>query len=402
MNQPSIETRRNNVFTKLHSMGIRPSFPPTNETNQSEGADGDCICPFADLHTHQEADPTKPTVRIWLDRVDGNRPELGGKVYLSCRHMSCQEALWESVTLPIRKMEAPTRTHQSNHTRPHTPMQPNPETALAQKRKLASAVAGKAFTETILNDPTTLAVSEADIMRLSPFPLLSKSGERPPLAQLALFLSLFHPDDLVYLGDVEDAKSTSHIRTRAQWDQWIDDFSRSATFGEDQQHWPWPGHYTSSATYKSAADGRNNLNALSRRFVVCESDKLGKKEQLRVIHQLIRDKRFPVAYVLFSGSKSYHIGLRIPEPSEIDLAFLSGIPGTQAPRELIKTRRPERFGGMGFDPATTRLVQPIRIPGPMHPRTGRLQRLLYIDPDMGYESIPTELMEAPQAPEAAE
>jgi hypothetical protein len=298
--------------------------------------------------------------------------------------MSCQDALWQEVTLPARK----SLPRQVGGKRP-IPVPPNPELKAMQDKKIKGALAGKEFTNQILNDPTTLSATEDMIFNLSPLPLRTKSGiERPPLIQLSLFLSLFHPDDLIYMGDTEDAKDANHIRTQAQWNQWIDNFLRSPIAGEDPTTWPWPGRFTTSSTFKTSDGGRNNENQLLRRFVVCESDSLGKKEQLRVIKALIEDPRFKVAYVLHTGSKSYHIGLSIPEPTELELAFLAGIPGSQAPKELIKTRRPERFGGMGFDAATVRKVQPVRIPGPINPRTGRPQRLLYIDPSLGYESSP--------------
>jgi hypothetical protein len=381
--KPTTEHRKAVIINELARFGIVPSFPPADPTNEAEGVDGDCVCPYLHLHTVPESDPGRHTTRIWLDRPDGNRPEAGGRLMLSCRHTSCQDALWQEVTLPARKSDGTTRSA--------PPLISTPEVVAARKRSVQAAVAGKERTTVILNDPGTLMTTEADIMRLSPFPMLSSKGNpRPPLTQLLLFLSLFHPDDLVYLGEEGDAKQASHIRPRKDWDAWINHFSTTAAAAEEPHLWPWPGHFTTGSAFREREGGRNNANLQARRFVVCESDKLGKKEQLRVVRAMIADPKIPVAYVLHSGGKSYHVGLRLPNPTNLDLAYLVGVPGSHAPRELTPRRKPERFGGMGFDHATVRDVQPVRIPGPFNPRTGRPQRLLYIDPSMGYDSTPAE------------
>jgi hypothetical protein len=253
------------------------------------------------------------------------------------------------------------------------------------QQKATDAIAGRSFTESILNDVSTLNTTEEDIMKLSPFPIKPGAAERLPFLHSQLLLSMFHSDDLVYWGEVEDARNPQSIRTRREWLNQLEILQKSVACQEAPHLWPWAGRFTTGSTFLTNTGGRNLLNMKERRFVVCESDTLGKKDQLRVIKTMINDKRFAVAYVLFSGSKSYHIGLKSSSLGEREAAFLTGIAGSQVPKELIKTRTPVRFGGMGFDPMTTREVQPVRIPGPVHPKTGKMQRLLYIDPTFGYE-----------------
>lgn len=364
----------------LATLAAHPSFPPTNPTNVAEGADGDALCPFRDQHTKPDADPDTPTMRIWLDRPDPTHPENGGKVFLSCRHESCQQAVWELTSKLRREIRG-----KSPVTHP-TIRRPDPQAKMLLEKKAKAALAGKEFLETILNDSRTLNTTEEDIMKLSPLPIKPGGAEKNPFSHTLFHLALFADSDLLFFGDCDDAKNPQSIRTSAEWQETILRMQTSPVCQEDPSLWPWPGHFTTGSTYHDRKNGRNLANFMTRRFAVCESDGLPKKHQLRVIRTMIADKRFPIAYVLHSGGKSYHVGIRTEKLSELEMAFLGGIPGSQAPKEFITTRRPTRFGGMNFDHATLRETQPCRIAGPLNPKSGKMQRLLYIDPSLGYEA----------------
>lgn len=370
------------VTDALLKFGIVPSFPPTNQTNETGGADGDSTCPFKHLHTTTDPEPDQPTLRIWLDKVNPEKPQDPSKVFLSCRHTSCQAEVWENLTLPIRRTLDGGRISTTRKVaQPAKPVEVDP----IVKKRAEAAIAGKEFTEEILNDPTTLGTSEEDIMALSPMKITKAGALGNPFAQAEFFLSLFPEEELLWIGDPDTAKQHGKIRTAKEWSDQIDILRKSPSCQEAPELWPWPGRLITGSSYKDREGGRNNENQSKRFFVICEADKMSQKDQLRVIRAMIADKnRFRVAYVLYSGSKSYHIGLSDPDPSVLDLAFVSGIPGTQVPKEFVATKRPNRFGGMGFDHMTVGKTQPARFPGPIHPKTGNLQRLLYIDPSMGY------------------
>lgn len=369
----------NLVNETLTELGCQPSFPPTNQINLAEGADGDSLCPFRELHTKGSEDDR--SLRVWVNREDPNRPENGPRIFCSCRHTSCQDRVWAELTTPLRR-KAGGRTLTGSSI-------PNPKAKPVTQedtKKADAALAGKTFVDSILNDPATLHASEEEIMKMSPIPIRPGSAERNVFSQIHMFLSLFPQESNIWLGNPENANTPGSIRKTKEWMEYFTNMMTSPACQEEQHMWPFPGNFATGSTFKTPTNGRNNANLETRLFTVCESDKLGKKEQLRVIKALLSDKRFPIAYVLFSGSKSYHIGIRSKNPSELELAYLTGIPGSQAPRSYIKTKTPERFAGMGFDPATVRESQPCRMPGPINPKTGKMQRLLYINPAFGYDS----------------
>jgi hypothetical protein len=151
---------------------------------------------------------------------------------------------------------------------------------------------------------------------------------------------------------------------------------------EDSALWVWPGHFIAPCTFNTRDGSKTKDNMKQRLFAVAEADNLNRNEQLAVIHSMINDPRFPVAYVINSGSKSYHIGLKTTELSALDEAYLSGINNHE---KVTDRGRPKRkIGGMGFDPASLRSTQAVRLAGPTHTRTGYSQKLVYIDPNMGY------------------
>ena len=380
------------VAATLATYGVVPSFPALNETNHAEeGVDGDCVCPFASMHTTHRDGEGAHSVRIYLNRQDITHPENGGRIFFSCRHTSCQDMVWEKLTTVARRRVKGNRAYIAT-----TPIPaPAPDPKLIKRAKAAQT--GAALTHDVLEDPETLNTTEEEIMAMSPFKLKPGSAEKNPFAQAMVWVSLFPEKELLWFGESDEAKNEGAIRTGAEWGEFFANLQLSPACQEEPHLWPWPGHFSTGSSYKErdggrnvkkkgepVVEGENSGNWSKRYFAVCEADKLGKKEQLRLIKHMIQSPKFPVAYVLWTGNKSYHIGLKTSVLSDADIAMLSGIPGAQVPRDLVKTRRPERFGGMGFDHMALGASQPCRYPGPLNPRTGKQQRLLYIDLSMAY------------------
>lgn len=394
--------KTNTVLSELSALGCSPSAPPHDRQNYRDGAVGDAICPFHHMHTSRE-DDSKRTLRFWVDRVDSGKPQFGGKIFLSCRHESCRDQVWE-LTLRLRKMFdrsqkrtiLPTQTTNKPRTMNTKPTikelllekQEKENEAPVNERMAKIAILGKTFTEEILNSIETLGTTEEDIMKMSPFPIKPNSAERNPFAQTTAFIDLFPPKSLLWFGNADDAKNNQSIRSKEDWMDAITRLASSPVTQEDYTLWPWPGRFSTSSIYNEISGGRNLENFKIRCFFVLESDSLTKKDQLRIVKALIKDSRFSVAYVLSTGSKSYHIGIKATNLSDEDRAFFTGVPGSTLPKSIQVYRKPARFAGMGFDFATVREVQPVRYPGPVNPKTGRFQRLLYLDPSLSYDCIP--------------
>jgi hypothetical protein len=371
-----IETRRSIVSRYFgDTYGLTVTWGETDEP----GVHGVCHCPHRDQHS----DPSdeRETLRVYLSRRDyedkQNVPGNTPKVFLSCRHANnCPAGVWED-TLAIRKIEE-AENPESAYQRPKKAI-----TALiqetAEKKKLrAAAEAGHTWATKVIEGPD---ISEDDIASLSPFPTKKGKGHLPAYLQAQLHMELFPPDALVWVGNVEDAAKSEHIRSAAEWIKTLQILERSPQALEPQADWPWPGRFLAPCSFKTKDGGKNKENLEKRLFAVCEADSLTRAEQLKVIHAMIKDPRFPVAWVINSGSKSYHVGLRTNTTTEVDEAYLTGMKGW-SPKK--RGRPPTRYGGIGFDPASLRVTQAVRLAGPTHMKTGNSQRLVYINPELGY------------------
>jgi hypothetical protein len=349
--------------------------------NDPTDPDGECVCPHRHMHTHKDPDPQNPPreLRIWLDKPTLSNPEAMGKLFFSCRHCSCSDAVWTD-TLACRLQE------ESAHSFLLPPQKPNYEQMEKQNaenaKKIKWADQGKALKEQWL---TTPAVSEAELTAMSPYPITKGMH---PYTQAITFLSLFPDSACIWIGEPEGSDRRFSVKTAEEYtNRLFQNQCSPITRSEPEKDWVWPGHYIAPCEFVYNAPGRYKDHVLRRLFAVCENDLLTAPAQRQIIANMIKDPRFPVAYVLHSGSKSYHIGLKSEALADTDEAFLAGLSATRAKMTIEprgKGRPPKRYGGLGFDPASLRISQAVRIPGPLHQKTGKPQRLLYIDPTLGY------------------
>lgn len=352
-----------------------------------EGAIGECYCPHMKYHSDYNPEDPNPrkTLRIFIDRPDFNKTgqEIGKnpKIFLSCRHANhCVPLVWED-TLNCRRIEEsdyPAFVSPSGKRSILDIIDRNNKIDVQKK----IALAGQEYLQKILEKYKDNYPSEQDITDLSPFPVGKGKIHLMPYTQSVLQLELYPSDELVWLGEVETANNPANIRTAKAWIEQMRLLERSPMIDEDKANWIWPGHYIAPCTFKTRDGSKTKENMKQRLFAVAEADNLNRNEQLAVIYTMINDPRFPVAYVINSGSKSYHIGLKTDELSADDEAYLSGINNTTKTKERGRPKR--KIGGMGFDPASLRPTQAVRLAGPTHNRTGYSQKLVYIDPNMGY------------------
>lgn len=379
--QVRIETITNYLRERY---GLTPEwFDDVND----EGALGECYCPHMKYHSdYNPSDPNpRKTLRIFIDRPDfigtGQSQGKAPKIFMSCRHANhCVPLVWED-TLNCRKIE------ESDYPGIVPPSQPRSILEIINRSEKndiqkKAALAGSEYVQSILDDCRGTYPTEKDITDLSPFPVGKGKIHLMPYTQSILQLELYPENELVWLGEVETANNPANIRTAGEWIEQMRLLERSPMIHEDKALWIWPGHFIAPCTFNTRDGSKTKENMKERLFAVAEADNLNRNEQLAVIHSMINDPRFPVAYVINSGSKSYHIGLKTKGLSETDEAYLAGINNNSKVTEKGRPKR--KIGGMGFDPASLRPTQAVRLAGPTHNRTGYSQKLVYIDPNMGY------------------
>jgi len=194
--------------------------------------------------------------------------------------------------------------------------------------------------------------------------------EGSPEDDAALFLRwMYRPDDVVWIGERYDTgkpEHSKHFRTLEQWLQ-ADDVN---------------GPLICPATFLAGVHGRTQANIAARPYLVLEGDaadavcaeKQARKEPLTdddkernraaclaVLNWCRLKARLTLRAVVDSGSKSLHGWFDLPDEGTL---------------EEMKLALP----ALGFDAATLRPAQPVRLPGVRRCETGRWQRLLYLNP----------------------
>ena len=352
-----------------------------------EGAIAECYCPHMKYHSDYNPNDPNPrkTLRIFIDRPDfigtGQSQGKAPKIFMSCRHANhCVPLVWED-TLNCRKMGESDYPGLVPPSQPRSILEIINRSEKSEKENKA-ALAGGEYVKSILDKARDNYPTEQDITDLSPFPVGKGKIHLMPYTQSILQLELYPKDELVWIGEVETANNPANIRTAGEWIDQMRLLERSPMINEDTALWIWPGHFIAPCTFKTRDGSKTKENMKERLFAVAEADNLNRNEQLAVIYSMIKDPKFPVAYVINSGSKSYHIGLKTKVCGDADIAFLAGINNTGGKSE--RGRPKSKIGGMGFDPASLRATQAVRLAGPNHNRTGYSQKLVYIDPNLGY------------------
>jgi hypothetical protein len=177
----------------------------------------------------------------------------------------------------------------------------------------------------------------ADMFEQSPV----RIGDAPS-DQYKTLLSLFKPDDIVWIGAVKD--SGNHPQNFRAASEWLE-MSEPV------------GQFITGSAFKSGTISRANENVEARRFLVVESDELSKAE-IGAVFQLMRDLfKMRLYAVVDTAGKSLH-------------GWFDPMPNPEWEKQLKAFLVP-----MGCDPATFKPSQPVRVAGAM--REEKTQSLLW-------------------------
>ena len=177
----------------------------------------------------------------------------------------------------------------------------------------------------------------ADMFDQSP----ARVGDEPS-DQYKTFVSLFQPNDIVWIGAVKDSGNhPQNFRAASEWLKLDEPV----------------GQFITGSAFKEGTISRSNDNVEVRRFLVVESDELSKAE-IGAVFQLMRDLfKMKLYAVVDTAGKSLH-------------GWFDAIPNPEWEKQLKAFLVP-----MGCDPATFKPSQPVRMAGAM--RDEKTQSLLW-------------------------
>jgi hypothetical protein len=200
--------------------------------------------------------------------------------------------------------------------------------------------------------------------------LATRSVVPPETVSPGAFLrALYHPGEYVaiLLGSLNQR---GHLWPSAEF-PWEDDLSRLQTgwsgaffITAPLDGLEKPNHASGAPSIRSAA------NVTEYRFLLLESDKAPRELWLRALVQL----ELPIVAITDSGGKSIHALVRIGA-------------GSKEGFERIRSRLKDTLTALGADPQSMSALRGSRLPGCRREETGRLQALLYFNPEATLTSI---------------
>ena len=285
---------------------------------------GFCRCPGADLHSNRDG---KHDCIVYLDEIPT----------IHCIHTSCGTAIEEA----NRKLRSEIGKEE-REPGPALPRRKPTAEELERQRKAQEAdrlaSKAKAALDGVLRDN---AMQYPDLCRMSPTSLVGIKD-----ADLwRHFLRIFHPDDVVWIGDKTDSGAQRNARNFRTTSEWLKSASR-------------PGPRIAPATFKAGSYSRTKENVEAHRLFVVEHDRLGIREQCSIIQYLRRWCRLRA--VIFTGNKSLHAWFDLPDAGTL---------------ERLRVMLP----AWGTDDAGFSPNQPFRMPATIHEKSGRYADLLYLD-----------------------
>lgn len=209
-------------------------------------------------------------------------------------------------------------------------------------------------------------VSEAELHELSPIRLTWNPG---PMDAVALLDALYAPDDVLFIGGTYDTT----VRTAKEWRRVI----------EQGKTWPHiiPNPVTGRKHNNRSGipSWRCDASIADYRFAIAEFDEIdGKKfphaEQLAFWHTIIADDLLIVAALIDSGNKSIHAWLRVNLPDAT--AWVREV------EEGMYDPETGRMALLGADRSCRNPSRLSRLPGHFRAEKGKLQRLLYLNPQI--------------------
>ncbi len=181
-----------------------------------------------------------------------------------------------------------------------------------------------------------------------------------PEADAILLLQHFYqPEEFLFMGDTYDKM----VMTVDQWTEWIRQHGTAKTPHVIPNPLTGQEHETSAGTMSRRGDSA----VQSFRFATVEFDDIPRADQLRFWSGVLRRGLLPVACLIDSGGKSIHAWLRVDVPDretwDVD----------------IKQRLFEKWLiPLGVDSSTKNPARLSRLPGHKRTKTGRWQRLLWL------------------------
>ena len=284
---------------------------------------GYCSCPGANLHHNR------------TNRRD-TRVYLTGVPTLYCLHTSCLAEVEEAnrnLRSQIGRLESGRAVTPKRYVK----------TAEQCAREQAQAVAVQLATQARLSLPA--------ILQRYNWPLVDMWSESPENlddtdTDWRRLLSLFAPDEVVWIGDKYDSgrpEHTQHFRTVAEW------LTREGC--------P-TGPHVSPFVYQPGSFSRKAINVVARRFLVVESDSHSKGDQGAILRWLRDAVGLHLRAVIDTMGKSIHGWFDVPSDAVL--------------RELASV-----LPALGCDPALLRPTQVSRLPSCR--RGGKIQSLIYLN-----------------------
>ncbi len=305
---------------------------------------GFCRCPGEALHTSQTG---KKDCRVNVD----------GAPTIFCFHASCAPAVAEANRRLRRELNASpwALTLPSGRVlRSGDVLQASgdvlPREMIRAQAKAEGRDAGEAVTLATVKMLATRFAPElferfhwpfAQIIEDSPL-LVS---ERDPEDQFRTWLRLWPAHCHVWIGDIYSTgrlEHRTHFRPLCEW----------------YQIGPVMGNYTCGSSFKPGSYSRSNANCNGTRFLVVESDTLGKDEVGAVFAYLRRRLHYRLHCIIDTAGKSLHAWFDAPRDKVLENRLKAGLVA------------------FGCDPKVFTYSQPVRVPGAY--REGKLQRLVWL------------------------
>jgi len=263
-------------------------------------------CPGKDLHSTATG---KKDCRI----------KLNGSPTLYCFHNTCSDVL-ASLNRELRRA-MPSGSFRMQIYRPAQPRGPTRGQRLAEAAAKQLPAILKEFSGPLEDSPTALT---GDVHQ-----------------DAVLFLELFEPDDVIWIGNVTDSANDTkdeseikrcrlHFVTAAQW-------KRRLTCA-------WQDEYQSICpnAFKPRSYSRSNGNVAAHRFLVVESDVLSKHDVTAVFKWLRQEMRLRA--IIDTAGKSLHGWFSYPDNAKLaELRVI--LPALKCDRQLLAPAHPVRRPG---------------------------------------------------------
>jgi hypothetical protein len=282
--------------------------------------EGFCECPGRAKHSTKDG---AKDCKVYLNK----------RAAVTCLHGSCREQVKEAGRKLRRaiKDECPpaARTEQ------HLTAEERARIKEAKRLKSLRLRAASAKEQILTQNRWTYAEMQA----ASPAVLSADASDH-----WKLLLGQFSDGDVVWIGDKFDSGKPENAKNFRSTGEWL-------------QVDAAPAQFICPVAFKPGSYSRSNENVVARRFLVVESDVLGKDEVGAVFRWLKEKMQLDLVAIVDTAGKSLHAWFQYPEEARV---------------VELKVVLPE----LGCDPKLFTASQPVRLPGAM--RDGKPQRLVYL------------------------